>query len=240
MVGSGQSAAEIFADLLAEKDDHGYQLNWVTRSPRFFPLEYTKLTLELTSPDYIDYYSALPEAERYRLLSQQQALSKGINANLINDIFDELYAQRVTAPPGSSPPRLLTNTAVTEVCHDPDTDTHRLGLHHREQDRHFTLDTQGLVFATGYRHRIPEFLNPIRDRLRFDTHGRYEIARNYAIDHTGGEVFLQSAGEHAHSVTSPDLGMGAYRNSCIIKELTGREPYPIETSIAHQQFGALR
>lgn len=50
LIGSGQSAAEIYYDLLAEIDVHGYQLNWVTRSPRFFPLEYTKLTLEMTSP----------------------------------------------------------------------------------------------------------------------------------------------------------------------------------------------
>src|SRR5258707_8575288 len=42
LVGSGQSAAEIYHDLLSEIDVHGYQLNWVTRSPRFFPLEYTK------------------------------------------------------------------------------------------------------------------------------------------------------------------------------------------------------
>ncbi len=32
LVGSGQSAAEIYQDLLGEIDVHGYQLNWVTRS----------------------------------------------------------------------------------------------------------------------------------------------------------------------------------------------------------------
>ena len=64
VVGSGQSAAEIYHDLLAEHRRHGYQLNWVTRSPRFFPLEYTKLTLEMTSPEYTDYFHALPERRR--------------------------------------------------------------------------------------------------------------------------------------------------------------------------------
>lgn len=33
LVGSGQSAAEIYYDLLSEIDVHGYRLNWVTRSP---------------------------------------------------------------------------------------------------------------------------------------------------------------------------------------------------------------
>ena len=50
IIGSGQSAAEVFQDLLPEVKK-GLRLNWFTRSERFFPLEnHTKLTLELTSP----------------------------------------------------------------------------------------------------------------------------------------------------------------------------------------------
>ena len=37
VVGSGQSAAEIYYDLLQDIDRHDYQLNWITRAPRFFP-----------------------------------------------------------------------------------------------------------------------------------------------------------------------------------------------------------
>ncbi|MFC8147589.1 lysine N(6)-hydroxylase/L-ornithine N(5)-oxygenase family protein, partial [Streptomyces paradoxus] len=91
LVGSGQSAAEIYYDLLSEIDVHGYRLNWVTRSPRFFPLEYTKLTLEMTSPEYVDYFRELPEATRYRLTAEQKGLFKGIDGDLINEIFDLLY-----------------------------------------------------------------------------------------------------------------------------------------------------
>ncbi|MEU4477422.1 lysine N(6)-hydroxylase/L-ornithine N(5)-oxygenase family protein [Micromonospora sp. NPDC023966] len=235
VLGSGQSAAEIYHDLLADIDTHGYQLNWVTRSPRFFPLEYTKLTLEMTSPDYVDYFHALPEPTRYRLEAEQKGLFKGIDAELINAIFDLLYVKSVGGP---VPTRLLTNTELADAVYDPARRTYALGLHHVEQGRDFTLETEGLVLATGYRYRVPAFLDPIRDRLRFDGHGRFDVARNYSVDHTGRGVFLQNAGTHTHSVTSPDLGMGAYRNSWIIRELTGREHYPIEKSITFQEFGA--
>ncbi|MFI9638622.1 lysine N(6)-hydroxylase/L-ornithine N(5)-oxygenase family protein [Micromonospora sp. NPDC051925] len=234
VVGSGQSAAEIYHDLLTDLGTHGYQLNWVTRSPRFFPLEYTKLTLEMTSPDYVDYFHALPEATRYRLESAQKSLFKGINADLINDIFDLLYAHRVHGP---VPTRLLTNTELTSARYDETSGTYTLGLRNVEQERDLTLDTEALVLATGYSYRVPEFLTPIRDRLRWDSHGRFDVARNYSIDHTGRGVFLQNAGTHTHSITSPDLGMGPYRNSWIIRELTGHEHYPIEDRIAFQEFG---
>jgi lysine N6-hydroxylase len=232
LVGSGQSAAEIYYDLLGEIDVHGYQLNWVTRSPRFFPLEYTKLTLEMTSPEYIDYFRALPEATRYRLTAEQKGLFKGIDGDLINEIFDLLYQKNLGGP---VPTRLLTNSALTDARYQDGTYT--LAFRQEEQGEDFELSSDGLILATGYKYVEPEFLKPVRDRLRYDAQGNFDVARNYAIDVTGQGVFLQNAGVHTHSITSPDLGMGAYRNSYIIRELLGREYYPVEKTIAFQEFG---
>ncbi|GAB1335774.1 lysine N(6)-hydroxylase/L-ornithine N(5)-oxygenase family protein [Streptomyces sp. E-15] len=234
VVGSGQSAAEIYYELLSGIDVHGYQLNWVTRSPRFFPLEYTKLTLEMTSPDYIDYFRQLPEDTRYRLEKQQKGLFKGINSDLIDSIFDLLYQKDVESGDRPVPTRLLTNSSLRTAAYQDGTYT--LGFHQDEQDKDFTLRTEGLVLATGYHYTPPAFLEPVRDRLRFDAHGRFDVARNYAIDSTGRGVFLQNAGVHTHSITSPDLGMGAYRNAYIIRELLGTEYYPVEKTVAFQEF----
>ncbi|MER6123159.1 SidA/IucD/PvdA family monooxygenase [Streptomyces sp. NPDC001795] len=231
LVGSGQSAAEIYYDLLSEIDVHGYQLNWVTRSPRFFPLEYTKLTLEMTSPEYVDYFHALPERTRYRLTQQQKGLFKGIDGDLINEIFDLLYQKNLDGP---VPTRLLTNSALTSARYEDGTYT--LGFRQEEQEKDYELRSRGLILATGYKYVEPEFLKPIRDRLRYDGHGNFDVARNYAIDTTGRGVFLQNAGVHAHSITSPDLGMGPYRNAYIIRELLGTEYYPVEKTIAFQEF----
>ncbi|MEV0845587.1 SidA/IucD/PvdA family monooxygenase [Streptomyces sp. NPDC049954] len=235
IVGSGQSAAEIYQDLLSGIDTHGYRLNWVTRSPRFFPLEYTKLTLEMTSPEYVDYFHALPEQTRYRLETEQKGLFKGIDGDLVNEIFDLLYQKNVAGP---VPTRLLTNTSLNSASYDEESGRYTLGLRQEEQGRDYELITEGLILATGYRYRVPEFLAPVQDRLRKDTHGRFDVARNYSIDMSGGGVFLQNAGVHTHSITSPDLGMGAYRNAYIIGELLGRAPYPVEKSIAFQDFAA--
>ncbi|MGR6970545.1 lysine N(6)-hydroxylase/L-ornithine N(5)-oxygenase family protein [Streptomyces cynarae] len=231
LVGSGQSAAEIYRDLLGEIDVHGYRLNWVTRSPRFFPLEYTKLTLEMTSPEYIDYFHALPERTRYRLTEQQKGLFKGIDSDLINEIFDLLYQKNLDGP---VPTRLLTNSALTRAAYEDGTYT--LTFRQEEQEKDYELRSQALILATGYKYVEPEFLRPVRDRLRYDRHGNFDVARNYAIDVTGQGVFLQNAGVHTHSITSPDLGMGAYRNAYIIRELLGTEYYPVEKTIAFQEF----
>ncbi|MBB4979306.1 MULTISPECIES: lysine N(6)-hydroxylase/L-ornithine N(5)-oxygenase family protein [Streptomyces] len=235
LVGSGQSAAEIYYDLLSEIDVHGYRLNWVTRSPRFFPLEYTKLTLEMTSPEYVDYFHGLPEQTRYRLETEQKGLFKGIDGELIDAIFDLLYQKNLDGP---VPTRLLTNSSLGSAAYDSATGTYTLGFRQEEQEKDFTVETEGLILATGYKYTVPAFLKPVEDRIRFDGRGRFDVARNYAIDTTGRGIFLQNAGVHTHSITSPDLGMGPYRNAYIIGEMLGSEYYPVEKTIAFQEFAA--
>ncbi|WP_414507703.1 lysine N(6)-hydroxylase/L-ornithine N(5)-oxygenase family protein [Streptomyces sp. NEAU-L66] len=235
LIGSGQSAAEIYFDLLQDIDSHGYHLTWATRSPRFFPLEYTKLTLEMTSPEYVDYFHALPPGTRDHLNATQKHLYKGIDSALINDIFDLLYQKNLGGP---VPTRLLTNTALQQASYDEASGTYTLGLRQEEQGTDFALDTQGLILATGYRYRVPDFLSAVRDRIVWDDSGRYDVARNYSIDTTGQGIFVQNAELHTHGFVTPDLGMAAYRNACIIRELLGREYYPVEKAIAFQEFAA--
>jgi lysine N6-hydroxylase len=235
VVGSGQSAAEIYYDLLQDIDTHGCTLNWVTRSPRFFPLEYTKLTLEITSPEYIDYFHALPSPVRDTLNVSHKNLYKGINADLINSIYDLLYLKNRR---GKVPTRLLTNTSLDSARYDAGSGTYTLGLSQREQGGTFTIDTEGLVLATGYRYQVPEFLAPVRDRIRWDEQGRYDVARDYSIDITGRGIYVQNAELHTHGFAAPDLGMAAYRNSRIIEGLLGREHYRVEKAIAFQEFAA--
>ena len=235
IVGSGQSAAEIYYELLQEIDVHGYQLNWVTRSGRFFPLEYTKLTLEMTSPEYVDYFHGLPQEQRDGLIKGQKNLYKGINSELIDAIYDLLYTKSLS---GIVDTRLLTHSALTGATWDPEPGVHTLQLRHEEQGADYSLDTAAVVLATGYGYREPEFLAGVQGRIARDSSGRFAVERNYSTGVEPGEIFVQNAELHTHGFVTPDLGMAAYRNSCILREICGREVYPVERSIAFQQFGA--
>ncbi|WP_461173683.1 lysine N(6)-hydroxylase/L-ornithine N(5)-oxygenase family protein [Arthrobacter sp. Z1-9] len=235
ILGSGQSAAEIYYELLQESETHGYQLNWVTRSGRFFPLEYTKLTLEMTSPEYVDYFHSLPPHQRDHLNKTQKNLYKGINSDLIDAIYDLLYTRSIS---GMVDTQLLTHSSLTAAQWDPETGTHILHLQHGEQGTSYTLDSEAVVLATGYGYQEPGFLAGIQDRIARDSAGRFAVDRNYSTGVEAGEIFVQNAELHTHGFVTPDLGMGAYRNSCILREITGREVYPVERSIAFQQFGS--
>ena len=63
--------------------------------------------------------------------------------------------------------------------------------------------------------------------------GGVELARRgYVYD---SSIYIADAALHLMQ-TNPDLGMSCYRNSCILRELTGVEHYKIERRIALQDF----
>lgn len=233
IIGSGQSAAEIFNDLLPVAAD-GLQLNWFTRPDRFFPLEYSKLTLELTSPEYVDYFHSMPAERRKQLLSKQNPLFKGINYDLINQIFDTLYEMNVDQDVKNI--QLRPNVQLDNISAKAD-GSYTLQLRQLQQEVSFTCDTDFVILATGYKYKEPAFIKGISERICRTVDQLYDVKRNYTIDINSDEIFVQNAELHTHGFVTPDLGMGAYRNSCIINAIAGEEIYKVEKRIAFQQFG---
>ncbi|GAA1631341.1 MULTISPECIES: lysine N(6)-hydroxylase/L-ornithine N(5)-oxygenase family protein [Brevibacterium] len=234
IVGSGQSAAEIYRDLIEDAEDRGVSVDWITRSPRFFPMEYTKLTLEMTSPEYTDHFRALPDDLRGRIGREQRSLYKGISADLIDDIHDTLYRL-------SRGGRRLLTTLVTDaelISARPAEAAAGYALTFRSPvlGQTFTRAAGAVVAATGYRAGVPAFLGPLGSEIRRDREGRLDISRDYTVN-AAGTIHALGIEEHTHGVTGPDLGFGPWRASVVLSRVTGREPYPIERSIAFQTFG---
>lgn len=236
VVGSGQSAAEVFQDLLPATQQ-GLQLGWFTRSERFYPMEYSKLTLELTSPEYVDYFYNLPEEKRRKILSRQNPLYKGINYDLINDIFDQVYGLSVDNP--HLPVDIRPNMRLEKITQFPG-EAYELHFIETEQQEPFTCQADYVVLATGYKYREPGFLQGIEHRISRLPNGLYNVQRDYTIDINDNEIFVQNAELHTHGFVTPDLGMGSYRNAHIINKVAGREVYAIEKRIAFQTFGTAK
>jgi len=236
VVGSGQSAAEVYRDLLEDASAQTHRVDWVTRSPRFFPMEYTKLTLEMTSPEYTDHYRALPTELREILGREQRALYKGISGDLVDEIYDTLY--RKSALGRELPTTLLSDTEVVAARFEPDgaggAGEHVLTLRHGQLGTTAEHRTRAVVAATGYGSGVPGFVAP--GLLDLDELGRVDVARDYTAG-AGGRLHVGGTEAHTHGVTAPDLGFAAWRNSVILAQVTGREPYPVEGRIAFQTFG---
>ncbi|MFD2176128.1 lysine N(6)-hydroxylase/L-ornithine N(5)-oxygenase family protein [Veronia pacifica] len=228
IVGSGQSAAEIYYDLLSSIRNYNYHLTWVTRAERFFPLELTKLTLEMTSPDYIDYFYSLTQDKKDELICQQKSLYKGINSSLVNQIYDLLYELSLD---GDVPTRLLTNSELVSQS------SSSLSFKQNEVEKTFSLSFDQLIMATGFHYKTPDFLRSIMSELNLDENKRFNVSRDYTIN-DNRSIFVQNAELHTHGFCAPDLGMACYRNSKIINQMVGYEYYSVEKKVPFQEFSA--
>lgn len=222
IVGSGQSAAEIFYDLLQCYEG---KLNWFTRSQRFFPMDYSKLTLEMSTPDYIHHFYSIPEKKKRNLLADHDALYKGINFSLISDIYDKL------AELDSDKIKLHANCELTKISGDMNLD-----FQHTELEKSFTHKTSVLILATGYKAPVPKFIKPIESAIQLDRGGSYQANLNYSID-SDNSIFIQNAEASTHGFNASDLSLGPYRNAIILNSILGFEYFGIEKKITFQTFG---
>jgi lysine N6-hydroxylase len=236
VIGSGQSAAEVFLDVAKEQEHHGFTLNWFTRSKGFFPMEYSKLGLEYFSPDYTNFFYNLPQEKKDALLKDQDLLYKGISADTITEIYDYLYERSI----GSEYPPISLQ-AMTEITGiEASGRGYSLSGYHQVKEETFTQETDVVIFGTGYKTAVPSFLSGIMDDLTYDDAGRFKITKDYRLETflgDGGSIFIQNGEMHTHGVGAPDLGLGAHRNAVIINQLAGREVYPVQTKNVFQTFG---
>jgi len=236
VVGSGQSGAEVFLDLLRRRVDPGRRLTWLTRSPAFAAMEYSKLGLEHFTPDYTRYFHALPEPVRDRLVPAQWQLHKAIGAETIAAIHDELYERGI----GGARVRATLMPDITVTSARATRDGVELGCRHGEQDRAFGVLTDRVVLATGYAPRHPTMLDPLKDVIVYDDAGRQRIDLDHRVElasHVTGGLYTQNAELHTHGVGTPDLGLGAHRAATILNSVCGRVVYRLPARTAFTTFG---
>lgn len=238
VVGSGQSGAEVFLDLLRSQPETGSRLRWLSRTPAFAPMEYSKLGLEHFTPDYTAYFHGLPQATRDALVPAQWQLHKGISAATIAEVYDLLYERSVDGR--RVPAELRPGVAVHEARPTGDGEGLVLACEHVQQGAGFEVETDAVVLATGYAARRPAFLASLLPALDLDEQGRYRIDLDHrlALDPAvRGGLYVQNAEAHTHGVGAPDLGLGAWRAATILSAVTGRDLLPAHEG-AFTSFGA--
>ncbi|MEV6794695.1 SidA/IucD/PvdA family monooxygenase [Streptomyces sp. NPDC051320] len=238
VIGSGQSGAEIFLDLLRARPTGHEKIHWLARTEAFAPMEYSKLGLEHFTPDYTRYFHQLPETTRDTLSAQQWQLHKGIDTDTIAAIHDELYRR---TQHGGWPDAVLTPGVTVRTAGRVATTKIELHLEHSRQGTRSRLTTDAVVLATGYHERpIDALLSGLDPYLRRDASQRPRIDDQYRLildPRVTGAVHVQNAERHTHGVGAPDLGLAAWRSATILNSITGTNPYPLPRRTAFTSFG---
>lgn len=227
IVGGGQSGAEVFQHLLADAGALPRRIDWIARRNSFLPLDASPFTEEIFTPAYSDYFFALAEPVRERLLKRQTLASDGISMDLLEAIYRRLYDLEFNERRGR-PWRL--HPACEMLALEPAADGWTLEVANRQVDRIETLRVDRVVLATGFRYRVPAFLDPLRDRIELDG-DRFTFRDDFSIAWEGearGTIYVQNAARHCRGVPDPNLSLMAWRAARIVNSLAGRRVYEVD------------
>ncbi|MGP4073077.1 lysine N(6)-hydroxylase/L-ornithine N(5)-oxygenase family protein [Piscibacillus sp. B03] len=236
IVGSGQSAAEIFYDLLEERENYEFHLSWLTRSEGIFQLEAAKVGQEFFAPDYVDYFHQLPLEKRKEALDTLDPLRNGIDYSTLNGIYEMLYHYSV----GGKDPR-ITIQPLTEVNNIEKADKgYVLKSKQWQKEKEFDYHSEKVILATGYKPNIPEwFLERYQDDVVWEDDKLFKVKRNYELtfkEPKNNKFYVVTNTEHSHGTAATNLGLAVQRNMEIINDLMGEERFKTNQTQIFQQF----
>jgi lysine N6-hydroxylase len=215
VIGSGQSGAEVFLDLLRRQPREGWALAWLTRSPGFAPLEASALAAEQLTPEFAKYLHTLSDPARRSVLAAQWRLHRAIDPGTLDAIFDALYDHLSDGrrPPVSLHPGLRVDSVY------PCAGGLAVSGAHIADGTPARVETGAVILATGYAARRPACLDPLGELIQWDDRGRFTADPGYRVatdpSVTGG-IFVQNAELHTHGLASANLSIGAYRAATIL------------------------
>ena len=235
VVGSGQSAAEVFYELLEDQKHHNYSLTWYTRSSVFSQLESAKLGQEVFSPDYVHYFHGLSYEKRKEALERLVSVRNGIDKETLMKIYDLLYNRSVEGRD-----KKITIQPLTEVnAIKEEEDLLNVSCMQWEKEEKFTVQAEKVVLATGYKPHVPEWIWSDRDDIIWESEKEYKVDEKFRLvwkEERRNHMYVSTNLEHSHGTAATNLGLAVMRNQAIINDVMGKEVYPIQKNTIFQQF----
>ncbi|OLP63635.1 L-lysine N6-monooxygenase [Bacillus pumilus] len=235
VIGSGQSAAEIFLDLL-QYQKTGQQLSWFTRSSEFRELKTAELGQELFTPKYVEYFHSLPYEERLNTLPRLTGLRNGIDASTLSRIYQELYHRSVS---GEDPPVLIQPMTELKEIHITDHTQLELHLKQWQINKEKKMKTDQVVLATGYKPNIPTWFQAYEPLIEWESEDHFKVTEDFRLvfkDKRSHHFFTFTHLDHSHGTAATNLKLSTYRNQKVIQTIRGEKETPKKQETAFQQF----
>jgi lysine N6-hydroxylase len=222
VIGGGQSGAEI-VDALLERDGVS-AVHWISRRPNFEPLDATPFTNELFTPSYMERFHGLPEELRLIHTRRQVLASDGVSASTLKKLYRRLYERQFEVGEGVDHGislRPFRDVIAAEQEGSEITLTMRNGFDESIE----TVTVDRVVFATGYRFVLPEFLQSLEGRIAINSLGEPVLESDFSLAWDGpreNRIFVLNAGRHSHGIAEPQLSLAAWRSAVIANAVAGR------------------
>ncbi len=230
VVGGGQSGADLFLNIIRGEWGRPAELNWVSRRNNYNALDEAAFANEYFTPEYMKSFSTLSDSARRRMLAEQKMTSDGITTESLLAIYRALY-HRFEVLREKPWVRLMPSRSVTQL--QANRENQRLMLRHHVDNGKEQLDTDVVIFATGYHTARPAFLEPLAHRLHLDRDNEYQVNTDFTLEWDGPKencLFAVNAGMQSLGIAEPQLSLMAWRSAQILNRAHPDKPFDLKTT----------
>ncbi|KAF4762194.1 hypothetical protein HAV15_007443 [Penicillium sp. str.  len=227
VVGSGQSAAEIYHDLHRRYPNSRTTL--ILRDTALRPSDDSPFVNEIFNPERVDKFYEMSAEERQKRIAIEKATNYSVvRLELIESIYNDMYLQRVENPDETQwQQRILAETKVARIEHH--NASNRMRIHVKsvknESEGKEVLDVDALMVATGYLRDAHEGLLENVRSLRPAGASAWNPGRDYRVSLDGAKVssqagiWLQGCNEKTHGLSDSLLSVLAVRGGEIVSSV---------------------
>ncbi|MFG6146705.1 lysine N(6)-hydroxylase/L-ornithine N(5)-oxygenase family protein [Halobacillus sp. B23F22_1] len=236
VVGSGQSALEVFLDLLEEQKRNDMKLTLLSRTGGLFQLDQAKFAQEFFTPEYVDYFHGLTFDQRQKNLETLGALRKGIDPDTLTRLYSQLYHKTA----GGQKSHVLINPMTEVKSIERNGAGYELECEQWQEEKTFRYQTDKVILATGYKPNLPSwFLDRFQKKIKWEDEKSFAVSRDYQLvfnDERDHHFFTLTNLVHSHGAGATNLGLSVHRNVHIINQIAGKEVYKNQEDTAFQTF----
>ncbi len=209
VVGAGQSAAET-TEFLSQRFPEA-EVCAVFSRYGYTPADDSSFTNRIFDPEAVDTFYGAPEDVKQMLCGYHRNTNYSVvDSELIDALYRRTYMDKVL---GRQRLRVLNASRVVDV--EETANGVQVVVEYLPDGGLTTLETDAIVYATGYRPADPMRILGRTGRLcRRDGAGRLGIGRDHRLDLTipsRAGVFVTGGSEHAHGLSSTLLSNVAVR-----------------------------
>ncbi|KAK4993634.1 hypothetical protein LTR50_000244 [Elasticomyces elasticus] len=238
IIGSGQSAAELFQDVQNRYPNSQSLL--IIRGAALRPSDDSPFVNEIFDPDRVDGVFAQSPEVRAEALKLDRGTNYGVvRLGLLEEIYSDLYAQRIQHRHEDEWPHRIINHRTVDRIEDTPNGPRRLRLHLTNNSAAYsgehglvseTIDADLVLVASGYRRDAYEdLLRGMRHLMPGgDEEGkRWEVSRDYRVRFESGTVsdgsgvWLQGCNESSHGLSDTLLSILATRGGEMVQSIFG-------------------
>ncbi|RDW69427.1 hypothetical protein BP6252_08447 [Coleophoma cylindrospora] len=229
VIGSGQSAAEIFNNLWSRFPNS--QIRLVIRGASLRQSDDSPFVNEIFDPDRVDGIYAQSPSERAAALALDRGTNYGVvRLTLLEHLYDEMYQQRLREPDSSKwRCQILPQRNVTSATQG---DNGEVVMHLSSKSGEEVLKADYVFAATGYqRNAHEEMLSSLSGLLpeKAEAGARLPVSREYKvlydtekIDKSAG-IWLQGCNEATHGLSDTLLSILAIRSGELVQSIFGQQ-----------------